>query len=618
MLRSCRLAARLAPRLRWAARPLATGAASEGGQHQPPTPPPPTPPPPPPTLDLTSTSAAFAHASARDLLRAWAVLTACRIRPLVAHADGLLRAGRRLLGDRAVDALLRSTFFAHFCGGEDEAGAARTMDRLAGAGVGSILDYAAESDLADGGEEEEENEAGQQQAPSPPAPPPPGTAEAAPPARAVARVFPYYGSETACDAHAATFRAAIAAAAHGRAQPGALPGFAALKVTALGDPRLLARTSASLRALHALFATFDSDGDGRIDRAEFSATYARLFSDGTPSRLDELFAYLDPGGSGAIDLLSWTRRVRLGDVPAIVRLCRAPGPLAASALTPAEYDGLDAMLGRLRGLATAAATAGVRLFVDAEQAAVQPAIAHAARALQREFNSQQPGTPGYPVIFTTVQAYLRSARADLGLDLRRAGAEGWAWAGKIVRGAYLEHERAAAAAAGVPCPVWDTRAETDASYDACAGDAIDAALAGSGTPGVPGPEVMLATHNARSVGAAVGRVRSAGRAPEPCTSSSCPSSPSAPPPVYFGQLLGMGDALTFNLAAAGWGAFKYVPFGSVKRTSAYLVRRAVENAGALGGAASDVACVERELARRAAAALFVPSRVAQRTGGAWK
>ena len=80
----------------------------------------------------------------------------------------------------------------------------------------------------------------------------------------------------------------------------------------------------------------------------------------------------------------------------------------------------------------------------------------------------------------------------------------------------------------------------------------------------------------------------------------------------------MGDALTFNLAAAGWGAFKYVPFGSVKRTSAYLVRRAVENAGALGGAASDVACVERELARRAAAALFVPSRVAQRTGGAWK
>jgi len=594
MLASRRLGGGLASRLRWAVRPFASDASPQP-QPQPPFSPP---------LDLASTSAAFAHASTKDLLRAWAVLSACRMSPLVAHSEGLLKLGRQALGDRAVDALLRSTFFAHFCGGEDEAGAARTIERLAASGVGSILDYAAEADLPVG--EGEAAAAGKEEAPRV------GEVEAAPPGQAVGRVFPYTSS-AACDTHAAAFRTAIAAAASGPRAQGALPGFAALKVTALGDPRLLARTSTALRAIQALFATFDADGDGKVSRAEFAETYARLFSDGTPTRLDDLFHYLDPDGVGSVDLLTWSRRVRLVDVPAIVRACRAPGPLASAALTPAELEGLQAMLDRLRGLANAAASAGVRLFVDAEQAAVQPAIAHAARSLQREFNAPPTG-PGYPVIFTTVQAYLKSARGDLALDLRRSTAEGWAWAGKIVRGAYLEHERAVSAAASTPCPVWESRPATDASFDACAGDAIDAALAGSTGPGIAGPEVMLATHNARSVAAAVARVVEAGRAPP---AAPTPPPPAPLPPVYFGQLLGMGDALTFNLAAAGWGAFKYVPYGRVGETSAYLARRARENAGALGGAGSDVRCVERELARRAGA-LFVPTRVAQRTGGAWR
>ncbi len=563
-------------------------------------------PPPFPPFDPASTAAAFAHTSTGSLLRAWAVLSACR-RPLVSHADGLLRTSRRLLGDRATDALLRSTFFAHFCGGEDGAAAAVTTARLAGVGVGSILDYAAEADLppGDGGEGGE----GEPVVPAAAAAVDPAAAAAALPAKAVGRTFPY-GSEAACDAHAVTFRAAIAAAAGERGaapQPGALPGFAALKVSALGDPRLLARTSASLRAIAGLFGAFDGDGDGRVTRPEFETVYASLFSDGTPSRLDDLFAHLDPDGTGAIDLLSWSRRVRLQDVPTIVRACRAPGPLAATALTPEELAGLEAMLGRLRGLAASACDSGVRLFVDAEQAAIQPAIAHAARALQRQFNGHDG--PGYPAIFTTVQAYLKNAEAALRLDLRRAAAEEWAWAGKVVRGAYLEHERAAAAASGQPCPVWESRAGTDASYEACAGLAIDAALAGPTAGGIPGPEVMLATHNRASVQAGVDRVTAAGRAP----SASTP-----PPPVYFGQLLGMADGLTFPLATSGWASFKYVPYGPVRETTAYLVRRARENAGALGGAGGDVASIEKELARRLAAALFVPTRVAQRTGGAWK
>jgi proline dehydrogenase len=569
-------------------------------------PPPPPPPPPPQPLDLKDTRLAFAHASSGQLLRAWLVLSACRIRPLVSHAEGLISLSRRLLGGRATDALLRSSFFAHFCGGEDEAGAAATVARLRAAGVGAILDYAAEAEAEAGG--------GEAPAPSASTPPTdPVSAAAAPPARAVGRTFAYQ-AEAVCDGHAATFRAAIKAAAAGQTSPSpSLPGFAALKLTALGDPRLLVRVSACLRAVESLFSTFDADGDGLISRDEFSRTYTRLFSDGSPARLDDLFSYLDPLKTGSIDFLSWSARVRLRDVPAIVRFCREPGPLAAASLTEEELKLLDAALGRLRALANAAAASGVRLFVDAEQDAVQPAIAAAARALQREFNG--PDGPGFPVIFTTVQAYLKASPAALELDLRRSKAEGWAWAGKIVRGAYLEHERAVAASSGAPCPVWETRAETDEAYGACAALAIDAALAGpSGEDGVPGPEVMLATHNRGSVADAVACVAAAGRAPHRGGDGEDANDPL---PVYFGQLLGMADGLTFNLAAHGWPAYKYVPYGHVSTVLPYLVRRARENAGALPGG-SDVGAIERELGRRFAARLFVPTRVARATGGAWQ
>ena len=115
---------------------------------------------------------------------------------------------------------------------------------------------------------------------------------AAPPARAVARTYPYAG-DAACDAHVDTFLAAIASAA---AAPGA--GFAAVKVTALGDPRLLVRASASLRAISDLFSRFDVDADGRVSRAEFGRVYAELFSDATSARVDDLFAYLDADRTG--------------------------------------------------------------------------------------------------------------------------------------------------------------------------------------------------------------------------------------------------------------------------------------------------------------------------------
>ena len=69
--------------------------------------------------------------------------------------------------------------------------------------------------------------------------------------------------------------------------------------------------------------------------------------------------------------------------------------------------------------------------------------------------------------------------------------------------------------------------------------------------------------------------------------------------VYFGQLLGMADQLTFNLGSKRYNAYKYVPYGQVREVLPYLIRRAQENGDLLGGSAQESDLVYRELMRRA-------------------
>ena len=103
--------------------------------------------PPPRDSLLCAPQLAFATHSTRQLARALLVLQTCSVRPLVAHADALLRLSRRVLGEAATQFVVRNSFFAHFCAGEDKAGIAPVVARLRGAGIGSILDYAAEADV---------------------------------------------------------------------------------------------------------------------------------------------------------------------------------------------------------------------------------------------------------------------------------------------------------------------------------------------------------------------------------------------------------------------------------------------------------------------------------------
>jgi len=156
---------------------------------------------------------------------------------------------------------------------------------------------------------------------------------------------------------------------------------------------------------------------------------------------------------------------------------------------------------------------------------------------------------------------------------------------KLVRGAYMVHERARATSLGLSDPIHQSVEATHASFDA----AIDKLLVHCPSPSTT--SLMVATHNQASIEHAVACLAPNGGGVVPREN------------VFFGQLLGMADHLTFTLAAHGHKSYKYVPYGQVSEVLPYLIRRAHENADALSGATLQRAMMLRELRRRSLSAL---------------
>ncbi|MEW5306013.1 MAG: hypothetical protein WDW36_008518 [Sanguina aurantia] len=219
-------------------------------------------------------------------------------------------------------------------------------------------------------------------------------------------------------------------------------------------------------------------------------------------------------------------------------------------------------------------------MVDAEHSYFQPAIDHFVTRLMRKHNTQGPA-----VVFNTYQAYTKDCEQRVRNDMCRAQREGYTFAAKLVRGAYLTLERERAAAQSYPSPCHDTLEATHASFDACSDLMLKGVAAG-------GSEVLLGSHNQASIQLAVARMSLLDL--DPRTS-----------PVYFGQLLGMSDHLTFTLGKHGYRAFKYVPYGKVDEVIPYLLRRAQENKAVLKGVKEDVLLLSTEMRQRFAKATGV-------------
>ena len=148
---------------------------------------------------------------------------------------------------------------------------------------------------------------------------------------------------------------------------------------------------------------------------------------------------------------------------------------------------------------------------------------------------------------------------------------------KLVRGAYMEKERARAASLGLPSPIQPTKAATDAAFDA----AVEFCLENIRDFGL-----FVGTHNEKSLKHLVALMKKFGVQPSDDR-------------IEVSQLLGMSDNLTYNLAHCGYHTSKYVPYGPVAAVLPYLARRAEENSAVAGQAGRELQLIDKELKRRA-------------------
>jgi len=462
----------------------------------------------------------------------------------------MVNMSRSVLGGGLTDAVLRRTMFAHFCGGEDSESIKPVIASLDSQGIGSILDYAAESDIEAG-----EGAAAQNQLDL---------------HTIVCRTYTYE-DEAECDRNADIFKQAVRAVK--QSSVGDAAGFAAIKVTALGPPELLKRVSSSVREMRRLFSRMDLNGDRIIPKAEFIAACHTMFEGDTAlfaSWFDELHGTLAAAQDG-IDYVEWLETMTLEQLPRMLSRCKDRGPLSDSQIEEGELALLAAARRRSREVVAEAQRCGVRVLIDAEHSYFQPAIDLLATEMMREFNR------GQCTVFNTYQAYLKDSEERVHADMQRAARVGYTFACKVVRGAYLEHEAKYAKLHGQPNPIHDSIEDTHSCYDRCVAKVLQAV-------GPLKAECMVATHNQASVEHAIARMSDLGLAP---TDS-----------VYFGQLLGMSDHLTGALGAGGYRAYKYLPWGPVSEVTPYLLRRAQENSAIVGGAKAELKQLNVELRRR--------------------
>lgn len=560
-------------------------------------------------LTFTDNKFAFQSKTTAELLRASLCFNLFSIKYLVENNEKIMATMTKILGERAFHALMKATVYGQFVAGEDKDKIKGCVERLTGAGVGSILDYAVEEDLDENeavelemdaclSTEEHMAEIGEI---------PENTEMKATEDKKFrtssqfndyemyrahkefadrrvgvtsARTY-FYKDEEKCDKYMEHFLYCINAAG-GASED----GFAAIKLTALGRPQFLLQFSDALVSSRQLFeelagATKDVNAQKSVlelgfDESRFIDKAGRMGLARSRGDLLETFTFMqEEADSEWIDLLDWNnlidRNKSFSDIFVIdnhgetVKLMKD--------LTSDEEDQMKRMLERINTLASEAKRQGVRLMIDAEQTYFQPAISRISVECMREFNGDNP------VIFNTYQCYLKQAFKNFVIDLEQARREGFHFGAKIVRGAYMEQERARAEKLGYEDPIHVDYEATSRCYHRT----MDVGLEYIHSHG--DANIMIASHNIDSIKYAISRMesldisRSEGK-------------------VFFGQLLGMCDQLTFPLGQAGYPAYKYVPFGPVADVLPYLSRRAKENSAIMEGAKAEKQIIHRELFRR--------------------
>jgi len=241
-----------------------------------------------------------------------------------------------------------------------------------------------------------------------------------------------------------------------------------------------------------------------------------------------------------------------------------------NSLSPEEKEEFELVKQRLNEICQVASEQNIIINIDAEESWIQDPIDELVDEMMMKFNKEQV------VVQNTIQLY-RTDRLDyLKRSYEKARANHYLLGIKLVRGAYMEKERARAKANGYPSPIQPDKMATDRDYDL----AIDFCISN-----VAHISFNAATHNEKSSYRVAELIEEKGLRKDHHH-------------ILFSQLYGMSDNISYNLANFGFTICKYIPYGPVRELIPFLIRRARENTSVVGQMSRELTLLEQEIKRR--------------------
>ena len=299
-------------------------------------------------------------------------------------------------------------------------------------------------------------------------------------------------------------------------------------------------------------SVLDYSVEGKAEEEQFDATLAMTLKtiEFAEQKIAILYAVFKPTGVGRIELFE-----KVGE---------------KKTLTPNEQAEWDRMVVRFETICKTAYEKDVMLLIDAEESWMQDAADDLCEEMMRKYNKEKA------IIYNTAQFY-RWDRLDYLKNLHaKAKAEGFHIGMKVVRGAYMEKENLRAQQRGYKSPICVSKQATDDNYNLGVKYMMD---------NLDCMALFAGTHNEDSTYTLMNMMAQKGIDKKDNR-------------LWFGQLYGMSDNISYNLSKHGYNVAKYLPFGPVKEVVPYLIRRAEENTSVAGQTTRELNLLETERKRR--------------------
>ena len=239
-------------------------------------------------------------------------------------------------------------------------------------------------------------------------------------------------------------------------------------------------------------------------------------------------------------------------------------------LSQEDKEEFNRFVQRVDAVCEAAYKSGTPILIDAEETWIQEPIDNVLDAMMAKYNKEEF------IVFNTVQMYRHDRLAFLEKAHKKAIANNYKLGMKLVRGAYMEKERERADEKGYPSPIYPDKPATDKGYNDAQRYCME---------NLDSIAVLSGTHNEQSMFELTELMEKYDMDKDDNR-------------VWYSQLLGMSDHISFNLANKGYNVVKYVPYGPVKDVMPYLMRRAEENTSVAGQAGRELTLIDKEMDRR--------------------